>query len=291
MFFHRTYILAMFLSLTSISVFAEDNTPETLDKSQYTLFNSVPDDLMRSFSPDRPTKSNSPYTVDAGHFQYEMDFASWTYDHYSPDSTTTSSLVLSDPTFKVGLTQNMDFELALSPFTLNYRGNHILNTHNTSSGFGDIYTRIKYNLFGNDGGNYALALVPYIKVPTASGNIGNSSWEGGGYIPFVVTWPNDWTMTIESELDMLENQNLQGMHANYQNLINFAHPVFSDTVTGSLEFWSDVNNDYQTLNQYTLDFAITWLIKDNVQLDAGVNFGLNKAANDLQPYLGISQRF
>ena len=34
------------------------------DKSAYTLFNPVPDDQMRSFSTDRPTKSDTPYTVD-----------------------------------------------------------------------------------------------------------------------------------------------------------------------------------------------------------------------------------
>ena len=43
------------------------------DKNQYWLLNPVPPDQMRSFSTDRPTKSNVPYTVDAGHFQYETD--------------------------------------------------------------------------------------------------------------------------------------------------------------------------------------------------------------------------
>jgi hypothetical protein len=38
------------------------------DKSQYTLFDPVPDQLMRNFNTDRPPKANSPYTVDAGHF-------------------------------------------------------------------------------------------------------------------------------------------------------------------------------------------------------------------------------
>ena len=41
------------------------------DASQYTLFNPTPTEQMRSFSTDRPTKSSVPYTVPAGHFQYE----------------------------------------------------------------------------------------------------------------------------------------------------------------------------------------------------------------------------
>ena len=43
------------------------------DKSQYTLFNPTPKEQMRPFNTDRPTKSNVPYTVDAGHFQIETD--------------------------------------------------------------------------------------------------------------------------------------------------------------------------------------------------------------------------
>lgn len=35
---------------------------------------------MRELSPDRPDKTESPYTVDAGHFQLEMGFANYAYD-------------------------------------------------------------------------------------------------------------------------------------------------------------------------------------------------------------------
>jgi hypothetical protein len=53
---------------------------ERHDKSRYNLFNSVPVEFMRTLSTDRPDKTESPYTVDAGHFQVEMDFASATFD-------------------------------------------------------------------------------------------------------------------------------------------------------------------------------------------------------------------
>ena len=48
------------------------------DKSQYWLLNPVPTDQMRDFNTDRPPKANSPYTVDAGHFQYETDLVNFT---------------------------------------------------------------------------------------------------------------------------------------------------------------------------------------------------------------------
>jgi len=103
--------------------------------------------------------------------------------------------------------------------------------------------------------------------------------------------PKSWTMNITSEVDILENASLNGDHTNFQNLINFSHSLFTDCLTGYVEFWSDVNTDIGAQAQYTADFATSWAVKDNLQLDAGVNVGLNKASNDIQPYIGISQRF
>ncbi len=272
-----------------LPAFADDTPP--IDKSSYTLFDPTPDDQMRSFSTDRPTKSASPYTVDAGHFQYEADAVNWTYDHYNTSKITSSNVLVFDPTLKAGLTENTDLEVALAPLNFDQSQDRATGIKNTAAGFGDVYARLKYNIFGNDGGDYALAIVPYIKAPTAAHNVGNNHWEGGGYVPFTMTLPQDWTMSITSEVDILENAALDGMHGNYQNLINVGHPLFSDSVTGYVEFWSDVNTDHDAPTQYTLDFATSWMVKNTLQLDAGINLGLNKAAPDMQPYIGISQRF
>ena len=275
------------LFLFSLRAFADEQT----DKSQYTLFNPVPDDLMRGFATDRPTKSDTPYTVDAGHFQYEADAVNWTYDRYNATHTTTSNLVVGDPVLKAGLTQHTDLEIALAPMNFDRTHDRANNANNTAAGFGDVYTRVKYNLFGDDGGDYALAVVPYVKAPAAAHNLGNNHWEGGGYAPFMAALPDDWMLDITSEFDILENAALNGTHANFQNLINFSHPLFADSLTGYVEFWSDVDNDKQTPNQYSFDLALAWAVTNNVQLDAGINLGLNKATNDMQPYLGLSQRF
>jgi len=80
--------------------------------SQFTLFNPTPPDQMRSFSTDRPTKSNVPYTVPAGHFQYEGDLFIYSYNDTFTAGTTTRSWVVGNPTFKMGLFNNADFEVS-----------------------------------------------------------------------------------------------------------------------------------------------------------------------------------
>jgi hypothetical protein len=76
------------------------------DKSGYTLFNPTPDDQMRPFCTDRPTKSTLPCAVDA-------DIIYWTYAY--TDGETIINYLIPNPTFKLGLTNRMDLELNIAP--------------------------------------------------------------------------------------------------------------------------------------------------------------------------------
>jgi hypothetical protein len=108
------------------------------DKTQYWLLNPVPPDQMRSFSTDRPTKSNVPYTIDAGHFQYETDLVNFT--HQVSGSTHIDTLLVPNPTFKVGLTNNADLEVNV-PFA----GVHTFGSGASSTlwGIGDTFVPLK----------------------------------------------------------------------------------------------------------------------------------------------------
>src|SRR4051794_31042167 len=54
-----------------------------VDKTGYTVFNPTPRRFMRELSADRPDVTETPYTVDAGHFQLEMDVLRYGYDRYN----------------------------------------------------------------------------------------------------------------------------------------------------------------------------------------------------------------
>src|ERR1700690_3325848 len=71
---------AVLISANGIHASAQGTNSVPPDKGIYTLFNPVPENLMRDLSPDRPDGTESPFTVDAGHYQLEMDFANFTYN-------------------------------------------------------------------------------------------------------------------------------------------------------------------------------------------------------------------
>ncbi len=265
-----------------------DPTPPPPDKSAFTLLDPTPTDDMRGFATDRPTKSNSPITVDAGHFQYESDL--FNYLHSNAGGVSSRLYTAFDPVLKVGLTNHLDLELQFTGYNwLDEKdpGNGSPVLH--AQGAGDLYLRLKANLFGNEGGP-ALAIIPYVKFPTAASNIGNGAYEGGVIAPFSYPLPLGLTLLVESEVDVLKNMLDFGHHFSFTQLANLSHPVGKE-VTVYAELYSAIGTDAHTPAVYTADFAAAWQVTPTFQLDAGVNIGLNKDSPNLQLYTGIAQRF
>src|SRR5437773_1104630 len=89
-----------------------------VDKSQFNLFHPTPTKSLREFTTDRPDKTESPYTVDAGHFQFEMDLVNYTYDHEKSGGVThrVDGLAIAPINMKVGLCNRLDAQLVLETY-------------------------------------------------------------------------------------------------------------------------------------------------------------------------------
>ena len=285
-------VLAVALAGLLPSLAAAEDTPATPapDKSGYTLFNPAPDSAERDLCTDRPTKSTGPCTVDAGHFQLETDLFNATFDRSGGQNTET--YLYTNPTLKLGVTNTVDVELNLVPFEEVDAKDRASGVKMHASGVGDLFVRVKINLIGPEGGDFQLAISPFIKVPTASAGLGNSAVEAGVIIPMQIALPLNWSLTIDPEVDGLKNAADNGRHVNISGLLSFSHPVGS--VTASVEVWSDVNFDpLGTVRQYSLDLGAAWIPPSHktFQLDGGVNIGLNNVTPGVQAYVGVSQRF
>jgi Putative MetA-pathway of phenol degradation len=256
-------ILVAFLSgVTSLSA----NEPPAKDKNGYHLFNPTPREQMREMSTDRPDVTESAYTVDAGHVQIEWTLAGFTRDGGA------ESWTLGETNFKLGITNWLDLQI-VAPLHTRVRGG--------AEGFGDLTVRAKANLWGNDGGATALAIMPFIKLPTAADGLGNDAVEGGIIIPFAAQLPGEWGFGAMAEVDFLDDA------TEYIGSMTLSHAIAGE-LGGYVEFvsvWGD--DDWAAY----LDCGLTFGIGKDVQLDAGVNIGLNDAAEDVTPFVGLSVRF
>ncbi len=276
-------LLALMLPAFSVSALADDAAP---DKSDYALFNPTPDADLRSFNTDRPPKANSPYTVDAGHFQYETNIAVFGYGDTAGVRTRAWTVV--DPTLKLGLTNTIDAELQITPYE-SLVAKSAANTTSVS-GVGDTLARLKINVLGDDHGVIAVALLPYVKLPTAQSGLGNGRIEGGLILPISFGAPGGFTVIVMPEGDYLKDAAASGYHAAFDFLINVSHPL-DKRWTAYTEAFTTQAFRAQDKPIYTLDEALTCALTANLQLDFGGNFSLNDAAPRAQLYLGLSQRF
>ena len=79
---------------------------------------------MRELSADRPDKTESAYTVDAGHFQVEMDLVAYSYDHdrSGGDDTRTEAWAIAPMNLKLGLLNDVDLQLMIETYNTGPHG-------------------------------------------------------------------------------------------------------------------------------------------------------------------------
>jgi len=278
----------LLLSLAALGAAAQETNCAAPDKSGYNLFKPVPDATLRELSPDRPDKTESPYTIDAGHFQLEMDFANYTYD--KSDGTTTKAWNIAPVNLKVGLLNNVDLQFVSDNYLHVRTDNRVAGTANTQSGVGDFTTRLKINLWGNDGGQTAFALLPFIKFPTSTDGLGNNAVEGGVIFPLAVKLPHDFDLGLETAVSFLRDGSDSNYHADFINSVTLDHAIIGK-LSGYLEFFSDISTERHSGWIGTVDIGLEFLVTKNLQLDCGCNFGITRAADDFNPFAGVTVRF
>ncbi len=267
-------------------------TPVSPVKSGYHLFNPTPRVLMREMSTDRPDKTESPYTVDAGHFQIEMDVFTYSYDRYNSERRDVSaeSLSIAPVNLKAGLFNNVDLQLVLETYTSVRIHDRDAGTVEKQRGFGDVTSRLKFNLWGNDGGPTAFAVMPYVKLPTNQDRLGNNSVEGGVIFPLAVALPHDFGLGVMTQFDFIRDEDDGGHHPEFVNSITLSHDLVGE-LGGYVEFFSVVSAESNSPWVGTVDVGFTYGLTEDIQLDAGVNIGATRSAEDWNPFLGISWRF
>ncbi len=242
----------------------------------------------RELSTDRPDKTESPYTVDAGRFQVELDFATYTIDRAAVLRSETFNIA--PVNFKAGLARNTDVQVVVDSYIRQTATHRTTGLRDRRDGFGDVTVRLKHNLWGNDGGATALALMPFVKLPTNTNGLGNNAVEGGLIVPLAISVADGIGVGLMTEIDVVEASDGDGHSAVFVNSATVAFDL-----TERLGLYTEIFTEKLAERGadwiVTGDAGLTFAVSDNVQLDGGVNVGLTDAADDLNLFVGLSFRF
>src|SRR5262245_21227514 len=150
---------------------------------------AAPPGALRELTTDRPDTTESPYTVDAGHLQLEMDVASYTRNRL--DGVRTTEWVLAPFNLRYGVATNLEVGMFVIP--------HVRITEEARDGsktrirgVGDTTLRGKFNFWGNDGGKTAFGVMADLKLPTAADGLGNDKVEGALTFPVAYEIGGGW---------------------------------------------------------------------------------------------------
>ncbi|MBV8908360.1 MAG: transporter [Sphingomonas sp.] len=236
---------------------------------------------------DRPSKSTGECTVPTGSWQVETGLIDWTHDR--SNGATTDFAVYGSSLVKYGISKNADLELGITPLEMMKVHGSGIDEHHSS--FGDTLIRAKYRVTSMDA-PVLLAIDPFVKLPTANHNLGNRKVEAGVVVATsAALGKSGLTLSLDPELDWVADADGAGHHAATQQVVNLGLAA-SDKVTLSTEIWARWDWDPSgTGKQASADGSVAYLVNNSVQIDAGVNFGLNRQTPDVEAYSGVSVRF
>lgn len=232
---------------------------------------------LRPLAADRPDSTESPQTVDKGHWQIETSILGYAQDKQNGQTTRTYEAF--NTNLKYGLTDSIDFHIVFSPYIQQETANQSSQSH------GDVQLRTKINLWGNDDGDSAMALLPYIKL--AGGEFSNDKTEGG----LIVTYGTglaDYGIGAQIQLDYVydETKDQMGFAASYAAVLGY--DIHQD-IAGYIEHIGEFDTD----NQYIpyASFGFTYQSNNNQQWDIGSKLALDDKGQDFEVFFGLTQRY
>lgn len=289
---NKILMMLVFGVQCSIHCFAQQSsssqqktTDQQKSAEKYWLFHPTPKDQMREMETDRPDVTESPFTVDAGHFQYETDLVR--FNHEQSDNKEIHTLLINQGNLKIGITGSTAIQMGFQTYGRQVEKNQVTGARNVSSGIGDLTFRIKQNLIGNDAGGFALAILPYIKVPTSKYD-DQSRLEGGLILPMQFKLPGDWKLGLQVEADRLKDVDQQAIHTEFLQSLTISHELFKGLDGIAETYYTYDFKGHQWSN--FLNASVQIDVAKDFKLDAGLNYGIQHTASK-QYFIGASCRF
>lgn len=274
--------LKYLLTATVIFLLPKFVLAQTSQKS-YSIFSPVPKEKLREMETDRPDVTESAITVDAGHFQYESDL--FAFERERSESSLQKTIVVNRANLKMGLTGSTSLQVGIETYAWKKEKDIETGDVEQNKGFGDINLRLKQNLVGNDKGNFAMALLPYVTLPTATS--GDSKLEEGLIIPMQVKLPSEWKVGMQVELDHLKDKSGDQMHMEYLQSLTVSHEIIKN-INGIAETYFTYDFKQHHYSNF-VNAAVQLEVAHDFKLDGGVNYGIQKDAMK-KYFLGIAFR-
>jgi hypothetical protein len=242
----------------------------------------------RQLCADRPGKATPPCIVDVGRWQLEVGVGdvSWQRGGGQRDDV----YALGGFELRTGVTRTSEIELAWTPWSIERQSD--AGGHSRASGVGDLQLGFRQALTDPDSSGLAVSVEPFVTAPTATRHQGAGGWEGGVLAPVAGQVTDTVAFGLTPELDVVRDAAGGGTHLAWAGAAGVSRGFGPATL--GVELWGQRDDDpagATTQASFDLTAAYVPAQASDLQLDAGVNVGLNRNTPDLEAYVGVSRRF
>lgn len=242
--------------------------------------------------PPRPLSPEpTPYTIEPGRFAIEIDAVNYTRNRRGGITTTALEWPV---TLRLGILDNFEFQAQIEAFVWERTQN---TGRDTSSGFGNVYLRPKLNLWGNHrgaddtGGRTAMAVMPFIKLPTDTHGLGNDAVEGGITLPWDMDLTDRLSLEITPELGVFRDApEGAGYHLESAMLLSL-HYEATDSISVLGEFLGAVSAEPGSHFIGVFRTGLTFDLDPHTVIEPVIAFGLTPEADDYNFTLTLARRF
>lgn len=232
---------------------------------------------------DRPDVTESPYTVDAGHIQYESDLLRYKIHH---DETVVNRQLLFSPfNLKIGILHNLDLQVGVETYRREVHEEERSHEKAKYSHTGAVTLRTKYNITGNDHGDFILAIMPYVKLP-ANRFFEHHRLEAGIIVPAQWKLSDQVSIGFQEEADRVAGKEEYAWQW-LQSAVVAWQPLEQVELIAETYYTYDFSE--KQLENY-LNVAVQYNLTKNVAFDAGMLHGIQQHTGQ-DYYMGFSFRW
>ncbi|MDO7873500.1 transporter [Hymenobacter sp. ASUV-10] len=277
------------LFLLTLSVARAQDQPKICpyDSAHFSWRKPVPRNLLRELQPDRPGVTESPFTVDAGHAQVEVD-AFRLSNSGRGEEQRTRDWHLGYTMLKFGLSRRTDIQMELPLYDNNkQRPASTEHWQERHAGFGDIALRVKHNFIGDDQqGHFAMSVIGYVRLPTG-GAVGEGGAEYGLILPVDIELGENFNLEAQLESDLNYDREQTRHYANLQPsmALEWDFAKHMGLLTEGFMRWNSLERSWQS----GMTVAPFVKITKNFEVDAGTQLALDRRSEH-EYFVGFTLR-
>lgn len=244
---------------------------------------AMPEVPVREMTTDRPDTTETPFTVPAGRVQIETTLAGWT--RASRAAGGGEAIEIGTTNLRIGLTPRLEAGLIVEPYL---RGQDRRGAP-WRGGPGAATFRLKLNLWGNDGGRTALGLMPVLAIPLDRSVDGAlADIEYGLLVPFAIGLADGFDLGLNAGVTIARPERAAAYRLRVPLTASLG-VALSETIGAFYEIAAELGE--RQADALSFNTGVVWRARPNLQLDAGMGFGLTDGSDRFAPFVGFSARF